>query len=255
MQDTVRSVERALSILTCFADENARLGITEIAERLELPKSTVHRILTTLEARGFVQQDAESGKYQLGLKLFELGALAGNRGGLRQAALPVMEELGRETEETVLLVSYDRGDVVYLDVLESPQPVRIDARPGRRLPAYCTASGKAFLSVLPDSELESVLGQELVSRTPQTITDAQQLRRDLALTRQRGYSISDEEYNPGIRAVAVPILSEKGAVWGVISVAGPAFRLPDDKLRRIGERTAAAARSIAQRIEGRHASI
>jgi IclR family KDG regulon transcriptional repressor len=251
MNETVRSVERALAILGCFDDDHPLLGITEISAQLNLPKSTIHRILATLEAWGFVQQDEVSCRYQLGLRLFELGAIVGNSLGLRQAALPVLKQLSRETEETVLLVAYDSGEVVYLDALECPQPVKIDARPGKRLPAHCTASGKAFLSALPREEVERVLSRPLSGRTPKTITDAEELRCNLTLSRQRGYSISDEEYNTGIRAVAAPIVSEKGRVWGVVAVAGPAFRLSDDAIRNLGEHTVAAARRISERIRGR----
>jgi DNA-binding IclR family transcriptional regulator len=251
MNETVRAIERAMAILNCFDNENSQLGITEISEKVHLAKSTVHRILLTLEGWGFIQQDDVSSRYQLGLRLFELGAVVGNSLALRQAALPVLRQLSEETQETVLLVAYDAGEVVYLDVLECPQPVKIDARPGKRLPAHCTASGKAFLSVLPRAEVERVLFKPLVRRTPNTITDAEELRRNLALSRTRGYSISDEEYNIGIRAVGVPILSDKGSVWGVVSVAGPAFRLADDVVVQLAERAMAAARRISERISGR----
>lgn len=250
MNETVRSIERALAILNCFDDDHPLLGITELSERLRLPKSTIHRILTTLETFGFVQQDEVSSRYQLGLRLFELGTVVGNNLALRRAALPVLKQLGLDTQETVLLVAYDAGEVVYLDVLECPQPVRIDARPGKRLPAYCTASGKAFLSVLPKGEVERVLSHPLACRTPNTITDPAELRRDLVLTRQRGYSISNEEYNIGIRAVAAPILSEKGRLWGVVGVAGPAFRLSEGATLHLAEQAVAAAQRISRRIRG-----
>ncbi len=248
MSDVVRAVERALAILNCFDANNSVLGVTEIAGRLGLPKSTVHRILGTLESQGFVQQDPVTSQYQLGLKLMELGALVGTRAVLRQVSLPMLQALSGETEETVLLVVYDEGDVVYLDALECPQPVKIDARPGRRLPAYCTGSGKAFLSFMPQSEVESVIAGPLTARTPNTITDPAKLRENLAETRRRGYSISNEEYAVGIRAVGAPILSQSGEIWGVVAVAGPAFRLPDERIRVIGERTVAAARQISERI-------
>lgn len=248
MSEAVRAVERALAILNCFDADNSVLGVTEIADRLSLPKSTVHRILGTLESRGFVQQDPATSQYQLGLKLMELGTLVSSRAVLRQVSLPILRALSRETEETVLLVVYDEGEVVYLDALECPQPVKIDARPGRRLPAYCTGSGKAFLSFLPQSEVDRVLADPLAARTPNTITDPAKLRENFAETRRRGYSISNEEYAVGIRAVGAPILSQSGEVWGVVAVAGPAFRLSDERIRAIGERTAAAAHQISERI-------
>lgn len=255
MNETVRAVERALAILTCFDNEHSQLGITEIAEKVHLAKSTVHRILITLESWGFIQQDEASSRYQLGLRLFELGAVVGNSLALRQVALPVLEQLSRETQETVLLVVYDEGEVVYLDVLECPQPVKIDARPGKRLPAHCTASGKAFLSVLPQAAVNRVLARPLLRRTPNTIVDPDELRKDLALTRSRGYSISNEEYNFGIRAVGVPIVAEKAGVWGVVSVAGPAFRLSDDIILRLAEQTKRAVRRISERIGGRSSPL
>jgi len=250
MNQTVRAIERALAILTSFDAEHSQLGITELSQRLQMPKSTVHRILTTLESWGFVGQDKASGRYQLGLQVFELGTVVGNTLALRQASLPVLEQLRRETQETVLLAVYDDGEVLYLDVLDSPQPVKLIVRPGSRLLAHCTASGKAFLSALPEAEVERLLSRPLIRRTPKTITDPDELRREMALDRQRGYSVAREENNPGTHAVGVPILSERGDVLGVVTVAGPAYRLSDEVMLHLAERTVAAAQHISQRIRG-----
>ncbi len=252
MNDLVRSVERALAILGCFGAEHPQLGISDIAEQLHLPRSTVHRILTTLEAWGYIQQDESSSKYQLGLKLFEMGTLVRATSSLRHAALPVLEQLVQETKEAALLTVYDNGDVLYLEVREYPQPVKIAANPGDRLPAYCTASGKALLSVLPPEEVERVLARPLIRRTPKTITDPDQLRHELALIRQRGYSISDEEHGVGVRGVAAPILTREGNGLGAVAIVGPVIRLSDPVMQHFAHLIVAAARRISERIQGRN---
>ncbi|MBC7251199.1 MAG: IclR family transcriptional regulator [Anaerolineae bacterium] len=251
MSRPVQVLQRAMKLLTAFDHDHPEMGVTELAQRLDLHKATVHRILFTLELEGFVQQNPATGKYRLGFRLFELGALAAEQISLRREALPFLEKLRDECRETVDLAVYDNGEMVYLEVLESPLPIKIAARPGRRLPVYCTASGKAYLAYAGEEDLQTVLSQEMIPCTPNTICDPEALQEDLRLTRERGYSISLEEYEIGIKAVAAPIINGLSRVEAVIAIAGPAYRLPPERVTELGEAVRQTARELSRHLGGR----
>ncbi len=149
-QPPTRTVERALDILLCFRPEEPGLTLTQIAERVEMHKSTVHRLLATLEQKRFIQHVDGNGTYRLGLRLVELGFTVLKGNDIHRQALPYMHRLSAECRETVDLAILDGGQVVYLQVVESPQRMKFAVAPGQRLPAFCTATGKGFLAFLPD---------------------------------------------------------------------------------------------------------
>jgi len=251
MSQPVQVLQRAMRLLTTFDHEHPEMGVTELAQRLDLHKATVHRILFTLELEGFVQQNPATGKYRLGFRLFELGALAAEQISLRREALLSMQKLLDECQETVDLAVFDDGEMVYLEVLESPQPVKIAAKPGRRLPVHCTASGKAYLAYASEDEVEAVLAQGMEPCTPNTICDPEALREDLRLTRERGYSISREEFEVGINAVAAPVMDNGQQVVAVVAIAGPAYRLPPDRMAELGNAVQRTARELSHHLGAR----
>jgi len=251
MSQPVQVLQRAMRLLTSFDHDHPEMGVTELAHRLGLHKATVHRILGTLESEGFVQQNPVNEKYRLGFRLVELGLLALEQISLRREALPFMQELLRECQETVDLAVFDSGEMVYLEVLESPQPVKIAAKTGRRLPVHCTASGKAYLAHTSEDEVEAVLARGLEPHTPNTICDPESLRKDLRLTRERGYSISREEFEVGINAVAAPVMDNGQQVVAVVAIAGPAYRLPPDRMAELGEAVRRTARELSYHLGGR----
>ena len=248
MPQPTRAVERALDILLCFDSEKSTLTLTQIAERVGMHKSTVHRLLATLENKGFVQRLEENGAYRLGFRLVELGFLVLRSTNIHQQAMPYMHHLAAEHRETVDLAILDGANVVYLQVIESPQRVKLAAAPGQRLPTYCTATGKAFLAFLPDEQVKSILRQGLRKYTAQTKVSLPDLYEDLRLTRERGFSISEQEYEDGINAVAAPILDANQHPVAVIAIAGPSFRLPRQRLLTLGEAVRATADAIARDI-------
>ncbi|MGD2148179.1 MAG: IclR family transcriptional regulator, partial [Anaerolineae bacterium] len=191
---SVQVLRRAVRLLSSFDHDHPERGVTELAQAVDLPKATVYRILRTLEMDGVVQQNPENGKYRLGFRLVKLGLLALERISLREEALPFLQGLVDEYQETVDLAVFDDGEIYYLEVLESPQPVKISATAGRHLPAHCTASGKAHLAWASETDLETVVERGLYACTPHTILDLATLEEDLQVTRSRGYSISREEY-------------------------------------------------------------
>jgi DNA-binding IclR family transcriptional regulator len=218
--------------------------VTELAQAVDLPKATVYRILHTLEMDGLVQQNPENGKYYLGFQLVKLGLLALERINLREEALPFLEQLVKDYQETVDLAVFDDGQMFYLEVLESPQPVKISATAGRHLPAHCTASGKAYLAYASEKDLDTVVGAGMEACTPHTIRDPEVLKKDLRLTRDRGYSVSQEEYEQGISAVAAPVMDSSEQPIAVIAIAGPTYRLSPERIAELG----AAARDTAREL-------
>ena len=157
MSESIRAVERALDVLMCFTSQNPELSMTQISEMVEINKSTVHRLLATLEGKRFVERDAVTGIYRPGIRLLQLASLTLEHNDLRRLATPFLHELRDQFRENVNLSVLDEMDVVYLAVNESPQRVKLAAAPGQRLPAFCTASGKAILAFMPEEKDSSRL--------------------------------------------------------------------------------------------------
>jgi IclR family KDG regulon transcriptional repressor len=250
MTQFIQVLQRAMRLLSSFDHDHSEIGVAELARKLDLPKPTVYRILATLESGGFVQQNANA-KYHLGFRLAELGLLALQQVSMRDEAMPFLRNLLEECQETVDLAVFDAGEMVYLEVLESPQPVKIAARAGRRLPAHCTASGKAYLAYASEDDLDAAVARGMVSCTPNTICDLEPLIEDLRLTRQRGYSISVEEFELGIAAVAAPVMDNSGQVVAVIAIAGPAYRLPPERVAELGEAVKRTAQGLSEHLGAR----
>ncbi len=248
MTQHVRAVSRALSLLRCFSHEAAEFTLAELSEQVELSKSTVLRLLCTLEEQAFVQHDPITGKYRLGLTMIELGAIALEHLDLRRAARPLLKLLRDQTQESVTLTVMDSNDVLYVEMLESPQPVKIAARPGRRLPVYCTGTGRAFLAFGPEGDVERVLSQELRAYTPHTKTNPQELRQAIEETRERGFSVCEQEFELGITAAGVPIWGSNGELVGVIGVVGPSYRIPFERALDLGKAARETADTISRQL-------
>ena len=246
MSEQTQTVARAMDVLLCFSHSEPELSLTEISAKLGLHKSTLHRLLGTLESRRFVQRDLVSGRYRLGTKLLELAALVAEHNDLQKRARPHLYRLADECQETVDLSILDNSEVVYLEVLESSQRVKLAARPGQRLPAHSTASGKAFLAYLPASELQAILSSEFTRYTDSTLATDEALMRDLQATRERGFAMSVQEHEVGINAVAAPILDVAGYPIAAVAVAGPSFRLMESRMLEIAPSIRAVADAIAR---------
>jgi IclR family KDG regulon transcriptional repressor len=244
LSQSVRSVERALDILLCFTREEPTRSLTQISESIHMSKTTVHRLLATLENKRFITRDKVTGLYRLGFRFIEMASLVLQDVQLHRWAHPYLERLAAECDETVDLSILDGSHVMYLDVIESPQRVKLAAAVGQRLPAFCTASGKAMLAHLPVEQVEKILGEnhtEYTERTPMSIPD---ILEDLRVTAERGYAISEQEYEPDINAVAVPILDADNHPIASIAIVGPSFRLTKDRLPGLGE----SIRKVTQMI-------
>lgn len=248
MSKPIRAVGRALDVLLCFSQQQPELTLTEIADLVGLHKSTALRVLVTLESKRFVQRDENTGKYRLGLRVLELATFVLKHIDLRRQAWPFLRRLAEMHRETVDLGVLDAGDIIYLEVIESPQRVKLAAAPGQRLPAHCTSSGKAILAYLPEHEVRQILGSGLRRYTPRSIVSIDELLADLQRTRERGFAIAEQEYEDGINAVAAPVLDADGRPVAVVALAGPAYRFSLERMLELGPSVRSTADAIAQEI-------
>jgi len=245
----IQSVDRALQILECFSDGEKELGVTEISRMLSLHKSTAFGLLATLENRGYMEQNPSSGKYRLGMKLFELGARVQNSMDIAAIAKPYLEDIVKKYNETVHLVANDKGQAVYIDKVEGSTSMRMYSQLGKRPPMYCTGVGKSILAFMPQEYIdEYLLNGDFKKMASNTITDADGIRKELEKVRAQGYSIDDEEIEDGLRCVAAPILDHKGDVAGALSIAGPASRMTKARMKELALLIREAARQISNKL-------
>ena len=249
LSEPIRAVERALDVLLCFSRQTPQLTMTQIAERLGMNKSAVHRHLATLERMRFVQRDPATGVYQLGIRLLQMAYLTLEGNDLRRLAAPFLRWLCDEYRETVDLAVLDDADVVFLDVIESPQRVKLAAAIGQRLPAFATASGKAMLAFMPEGTVRRILGRGMPLTTEHTARFPEILLEDLRRTRERGFALDVQEYEVGINAVAAPVLDLSQQPIASVSIAGPTYRLTLERMIEIGPAVLAATREITHELE------
>ena len=248
MSERVRAVDRALDVLLCFSHEEPALSLTTIAEQVGIPKSTVHRLMTTLESSRFVSRDKATGMYSLGVRFIEMASVVLQHMDLQRWVQPYLRRLSDECGETVDLAVLDGTHVVYLQVIESPHRVKLAAAVGQRLPAFCTASGKAFLAYLPAGQVHQILDQGLPRYTSHTLVSLPDLYQDLRTTRERGFAISEQEYENEVHAIAAPIIDGRGSPVAVIAIAGPSFRLPRERMLVLGRSIQATIDAITREI-------
>ncbi|HUN35523.1 MAG TPA: IclR family transcriptional regulator [Trebonia sp.] len=249
-----QSLERGLAILHAFTPHRPALGITEIARDLGLTRSTTHRYVATLAALGYLQQDPATRKYRLGPRVLDLGFAVLGSLELREIAAPHLRRLTDTTGHTSNLAIRDDTDVILID--------RVRGKPGRyhhlefslhagsRLPAYCSATGKALLAFLPPAELDRLLDRmDLAAHGPRTLTSKAAILTDLAQVRRTGIAINDEELESSLRSVAVPVRSRSGEVVAAINVSIPWSRGPmTDLVGQLGATLTATARQITSLV-------
>ncbi len=246
MSESIRAVERALDVLLCFTSQTPELTMSQISERIGINKSTVHRLLSTLEGKRFVERDPLTGIYQPGLRLLQMASLAMEHNNLRRLAAPYLQDLCNRYRENVNLALLDGADVVYVDVIEGSQRVKLAAVPGQRLPAFCTASGKAILAFISEDQVKHVLERGMPRYTPTTPTSPEFFFDDMSEIRKRGFAISEGQFEDGINAIAVPICNQPIAS---LSIAGPAYRLTRERMLEIGPDLLTTAKNIAIEVE------
>ena len=237
----VKSADRTLEILERLAESGPRPTLAELAAELGIPKSSLHAILRTMQRRRWVETDASGLRFGLGVRAVEVGASYVDSDDLVARLDPVLDWLSEELGETVHVGRIDGDDIVYIAKRESRHPLRLYSAIGRRLPAHATALGKAILATHLPADVDERLSFPLARLTANTITDASDLHRDLAATRDRGYAIDREENTEGIRCFAIAVPGRDRTAADAISLSVPIFRLDDQHQQRVVDTLLGAA--------------
>lgn len=242
----VQSVERAMKLLELLAAENREMSLTEIAKSMGWPKSTTYGLLATLRDYHFVDQSATNGHYRLGVRLFEYGNLVARSWDIRTVALPAMQRLNRQLGEMIQLATEDKGEVLYLEKLDSTHMLRIVSEIGARLPMHCSGLGKVLLAHKTPNEVKWIITKRGLPRmTHRTITDPVLLEKELQKVREQGIGIDDREIMDSLRCIAAPIYDKDGEVRYAISVSGLADKMQGEYLDRVRTALLQAAEEIS----------
>ena len=248
--NAVRSVDRAAALLLALGESQGEAGVTELARRLGLHKSTASRLLATLQRRGLVEQDDETGKYRLGLVVIRLAERAERTLDLRGIAMPELERLARLTRETTGLGVLDEDQLMTVAQADGPNLIAVGDWTGRSSPLHCVASGKVLMAALAEREVLRIARRGLVAHTERTLIELEPLLEELARIRRRGYATAIGEYEPGLNAVAAPVHDARGSVIAAVDIWGPAFRLTPRRIPELAVQVREAAAAISVRLGG-----
>ncbi|HZP61830.1 MAG TPA: IclR family transcriptional regulator [Terriglobales bacterium] len=244
----ITALQRGLRLLQLFAGAERGLTATQVAKRCGLPMSTVHRFLVNLESAGFLVA-ATNGAYHLGMACFSVGQAALAQLDIRRLSLPYLQDLNQQTRETIHLTVRHGLTAVYVEKLDSPEPVRIHSRIGASVPLYCTAVGKVMLAFMPAAEQAAILPQlEMKRRTPNSIGSMQELQTELLKVRRNGFACDFEENEIHIRCVAAPIWDHLGAVNASLSLTAPVLRMPNARMRQLAPLIQDAGKKISREL-------
>lgn len=248
-KNRIQSFGKMMDILGSFTTVDRALSLAQVAQSAGLPRATAHRMLTALREIGFIQQEARSGLYSLGIRLFELGSLALANMDLMREAKPFMDRLSRLASETVHLGVFDGYNVIVVE-REEPQD-RVSTRNlsgTESAPAYCTSVGKAVLAFQGAEVIDRIAAAGMKPFTANTLTTVEALKADLAAIRERGYSIDNSEHQIWVRCVAAPIRNAGGQVFAAVSVTGPADRVTEARTQQLSELVMQTADSISRHL-------
>jgi len=250
--ETVQAVSRALTILEVLAREGTALSLTDLARKVELKLTTAHRLLSTMVRHGFAEQEQATMRYRLGLKALEIGNAALAAMDIRTIARPFLKELVERLNETTNLAILDKGEIVYIDQIESTNIVivKMFARVGNKGPAHCTGSGKVLLAGLPDEEVVPLLERMRLERfTNSTLTDPAGLLAELRKIREQGFALDRGERDEGVCCVAAPVRNFERRVVAAVSVSAPVARMQEEAIsERIIPMVMATADAISARL-------
>lgn len=247
MQDKNKTVVKSMDILKLFR-ENSKLSFNEIVELSEIPKTSTYRMLSSLEEMEFLKKD-DDGKYELGFIFMEFGQLVKERMDIRKIALPTMYFLRDEVNEAVNLIIKEGNEAIYIEKLDTLQPVRVYTRIGRKAPLYGGACPRIILAYLPEDECEKYINEvDLVPVGFGTITDKNQLRKVLKEDRKNGYSVSHSELQDYSSAVAAPIFDASNNIVASISLVGPSVRFQEENLSKLISAVKKGAEEISSKL-------
>jgi IclR family KDG regulon transcriptional repressor len=239
----IQSLARGLKILDLLAQAQDGVSITELAERLGVDKGSASRLVATLASYGYAEKDEGTRRYHLGLQVVTVSRSLLTRLPLREVAKPFLRQLMERTGECAHLAVPGQGKVLYIDQVESPATLRVNAQVGTMNPLHCTALGKvllAFAGVEPPADLEPF--------TPHTITNIDRLRENLEQIRLQGYAVDDEEFDPGVRCIAVPVMDFRGKVIASMGISGPASRMTPESLPKLATIVLEVGTALSKRM-------
>lgn len=243
------SLQRAFDILDLFSNSSPELGITEIAQRLELHKSTASGLIYSLEQGGYLDQNPENRKYRLGLKFLERSTVLLGQIEIREVARPFLFELRDWAQESINLAIHDQSEVVYIERYLSEQGLSYHNVVGKRAPVHSTALGKAILSELPVEEAEEILqSYKFKSKTEYTLTTVEAVLKDLVVSKERGFALDDQEHGLGGRCVASPIFDHHFQPIAAVSISVPLARIPKDRISYYGDKVKEVAHKISLKL-------
>ena len=246
---TVQTLDRAFDIVELLSREPNGLKLTEIASRVDLNKSTAYRILASLQKRGYVEKREQSKVYRLGLEFIELSSAFLNSLELKTEAQPMLNQLSKQTGQTVFMAILQGADVVYIDKVESFNSLRRYQIIGKRMPLYATSLGKALLTGLTDAEITRLYeGREFIKITPHTIDNIHDLLKEVELTRRRGWAHDNQENELGTMCVGAPVFDYRNMVVAAVSVAWEMEGLPNFDLKRVAGLVVEATQEISHRM-------
>lgn len=244
-------VGKALRLLTLLGDAPRGMTLSELARQAGYPISTTHRLLSSIAREEFAVLDDER-RWNLGLRMFELGQRVLHARGFAGVATPVLQRITRQTGESTLMSVLEHEQQLYVHYVEGTHQVRITGEPGRRGPLHCTAMGKCLIAFAPRDRREQLLNElELPPVGAKTITDRERFRAEVEEVRRRGYAIADEEHEEGIRAIGVPVLDPGGIAVASISAAAPAFRSSIETMHTYFEPLQQGAKELAVGLPNR----
>ena len=246
---SIQVLDRAFDIIEILAVEKDGLGVTEIGNRLDLHKSTVHRIISALTERGYVEKSSDRASYKLGLKLIEISSIHLNSIELKTEARPYLNRLVLQLKQPVHLATLDGCDVVYIDKVETTNSIRLYSQIGRRVPCYCSALGKCLLSGLEGIELDNRLNKVTFNKfTEYTLKSPEALKAQVLQTFQTGWAMDDEEHEIGIRCIAAPIWDYRDKVIAAVSASGPVDVFTRENCDEVIKNIKSAALEISARM-------
>lgn len=240
-----QAIRRAVAMLEAFTDERPSWNVSDLAQEIQLNRTTAYRLLAALEHAEYVRRDPATDNYRLGSGLIALGGRAQRANPVRAVALPELEALALESGETATLEILSGPEVVIIEEIPGDYVTSANRHIGSRWPVYATSTGKAILADLPPDALRAILAQPIRPLTAKTIRSAKQLRDCLADVRRQGYAVADEELELGFVAVGAPLRDATGQAVAAISLGGTRARLTDDRVAEIGAQVKAAAERVS----------
>jgi DNA-binding IclR family transcriptional regulator len=237
-----------MGVLECFSTVNRHLSLAQVSAMSGLPRPTAHRILSAMKEIGFIEQDARSSSYGLGIRLFELGSIALANMDILREAKPFLDRLSELSGESSHLGVFNGFEVIVVEREVPPERQSRGIRPGESSPAHCTGVGKAMLAFQRPEVIEQVIAAGLKAYTATTISTAEALRKELAVIRKRGYAIDNSEHQLWVRCVAGPIRNSSGHVFASVSVTGAADRMTDSRISSLAPLVVQTADSISRQI-------